>query len=434
MKILVVGSGAREHALVKKLSREPSVDGVVCAPGNAGVEREHLTGAISLDVSDPEAILSIAESEAVDLTVVGPELPLANGVADLFENHDRFLFGPKKLAARLESSKTFAKLFMARHAIPTAAFEVCENYEQALTLIRSNRFGSSVVVKADGLAAGKGVTVATDHTTAMSAIRDAMVERRFGDAGTNLVLEECLTGPEVSYFVITDGTKFVSLPSAQDHKRVFDNDLGPNTGGMGAFAPSPLLTPEVEQFVIKNIVGPTIKGMRQEGHEYRGVLYIGLMLTDEGPKVIEFNVRFGDPEAQIILPMVESELAPVLLAAAQGDLRGVDWHSSREPHVGVVMASGGYPGKYEIGFPIAGIDRAEKVASVQVIHAGTAFKDEDMVTTGGRVLTVVASGKSCAVAVERAYKGVGHISFEGSHARRDIGQKALYLQDLSENR
>ena len=427
MKILVVGGGAREHSLVKKLSGEPSIERVVCAPGNAGIERENLTDLIPLDISDSEAILSVAETEDIDLTVVGPELPLANGVSDLFRNHGRFLFGPTKSAARLESSKAFAKLFMARHAIPTAGFEVCESYEQALGLIRNDRFGPSVVIKADGLAAGKGVTVAEERTTAESAIRDAMIERRFGDAGTHLVLEECLTGPEVSYFVITDGTKFVSLPSAQDHKRVFDDDLGPNTGGMGAFAPSPLLTSEVEQFVIENIVGPTINGMRQEGYEYRGVLYIGLMLTDEGPKVIEFNVRFGDPEAQIILPMIESELAPVLLAAAKGHLGEVDWRLRTEPHVGVVMASGGYPGKHETGFPIAGLDRAEKIAGVQVVHAGTAVKDEDMVTNGGRVLTVVASGASFASAIERAYDGVGHISFEGSHARRDIGQKALYI-------
>ena len=427
MKILVVGGGAREHSLVKKLSGEPSIERVVCAPGNAGIERENLTDLIPLDISDSEAILSVAETEDIDLTVVGPELPLANGVSDLFRNHGRFLFGPTKSAARLEASKAFAKLFMARHAIPTAGFEVCESYEQAHGLIRNDRFGPSVVIKADGLAAGKGVTVAEERTTAESAIRDAMIERRFGDAGTHLVLEECLTGPEVSYFVITDGTKFVSLPSAQDHKRVFDDDLGPNTGGMGAFAPSPLLTSEVEQFVIENIVGPTINGMRQEGYEYRGVLYIGLMLTDEGPKVIEFNVRFGDPEAQIILPMIESELAPVLLAAAKGHLGEVDWRLRTEPHVGVVMASGGYPGKHETGFPIAGLDRAEKIAGVQVVHAGTAVKDEDMVTNGGRVLTVVASGASFASAIERAYDGVGHISFEGSHARRDIGQKALYI-------
>ena len=427
MKILVVGGGAREHSLVKKLSGEPSIERVVCAPGNAGIERENLTDLIPLDISDSEAILSVAETEDIDLTVVGPELPLANGVSDLFRNHGRFLFGPTKSAARLESSKAFAKLFMARHAIPTAGFEVCESYEQAHGLIRNDRFGPSVVIKADGLAAGKGVTVAEERTTAESAIRDAMIERRFGDAGTHLVLEECLTGPEVSYFVITDGTKFVSLPSAQYHKRVFDDDLGPNTGGMGAFAPSPLLTSAVEQFVIENIVGPTINGMRQEGYEYRGVLYIGLMLTDEGPKVIEFNVRFGDPEAQIILPMIESELAPVLLAAAKGHLGEVDWRLRTEPHVGVVMASGGYPGKHETGFPIAGLDRAEKIAGVQVVHAGTAVKDEDMVTNGGRVLTVVASGASFALAIERAYDGVGHIAFEGSHARRDIGQKALYI-------
>jgi phosphoribosylamine--glycine ligase len=429
MKILVVGSGAREHSLVKKFSSESSVEGVICAPGNAGIKRENLTDVIPLNISDSEAILSIAEAENVDLTVVGPELPLANGVSDLFLSHGRFLFGPTKSAARLESSKTFAKLFMARHAIPTAGFEVCESYEQALGLIRNDRFGSSVVVKADGLAAGKGVTVAEDRTTAEAAIRDAMVERRFGDAGTNLVLEECLTGPEVSYFVITDGTRFISLPPAQDHKRVFDNDLGPNTGGMGAFAPSPLLTPDLEQSVIRDIVEPTIKGMRQEGNEYRGVLYVGLMLTDKGPQVIEFNVRFGDPEAQIVLPMVESELAPVLLAAAKGDLGDVGWQLSSEPHIGVVMASGGYPGKHETGFSIVGIDGAEKVAGVHVVHAGTVVKDEEIVTNGGRVLTVVARGGSFPVAIERAYKGVDRISFQGSHARTDIGQGALYAHD-----
>jgi len=429
MKILVIGSGGREHALVKKLASEPSVEEVICAPGNAGVEREHSTGIIPLNIADPEAILSIAESAAADLTVVGPELPLANGVADLFSNRGRLLFGPTKSATRLESSKAFAKLFMARHAIPTAGFEICENYQQALNLIGGDRFGSSVVIKADGLAAGKGVTVAEDHTTAELAIREAMVERRFGDAGTSLVLEECLTGPEVSYFVITDGTRFVSLSPAQDHKRAFDNDLGPNTGGMGAFAPSPLLTPELEQSVIRDIVEPTIKGMRQEGHEYRGVLYVGLMLTDKGPKVIEFNVRFGDPEAQVVLPMVKSELAPILLAAAKGDLEQVDCRLSSEPHVGVVMASGGYPGKHEIGIPITGIDAAEKISGVQVFHAGTVVKDEDVVTNGGRVLTVVASGRSFTSAIERAYEGVERISFKRSHVRRDIGQKALCDQD-----
>ena len=425
MKILVVGNGAREHALVKKLIGESFVDSVICAPGNAGIEREHSTRVVPLNISDAEAILSVAEAEAVDMTVVGPELPLANGVADLFLTHGRFLFGPTKSAARLESSKSFAKSFMARHGIPTASFEICQNYEQALDLIRGDRFGSSVVIKADGLAAGKGVTVADDKETAESAIRDAMVERRFGDAGTSLVLEECLTGPEVSYFVITDGTRFISLPPAQDHKRAFDNDAGPNTGGMGAFAPSPLLTSELELFVIRDIVEPTIEGMRQEGHEYRGVLYVGLMLTDEGPKVIEFNVRFGDPEAQIVLPMVESQLGPVLLAAAKGDLGQVDWRVSSEPHVGVVMASGGYPGKHETGFPIKGIDAAEEIAGVQVVHAGTVLKDEDTLTNGGRVLTVVASGSSFTSAIEHAYEGVERISFKGSHVRRDIGKKAL---------
>ncbi len=431
MKVLVVGSGAREHALVIKLAAERCVDMVVCAPGNAGIAHEPSTRVVPVDLTEPAAILAVAESEAADLTVIGPELPLAHGVANLFAAHGRSLFGPMKAAAQLESSKAFAKAFMARHHIPTAPFEVCTDVEPALALIDSGRFGLPVVIKADGLAAGKGVTVAGDAAEAESAIRSAMVDRRFGDAGTSIVIEECLSGPEVSYFVITDGRRGLALASAQDHKRVYDGDQGPNTGGMGAFAPSPLFTPDVEQRVRREIVTTTIDGMRAEGHEYRGVLYVGLMLTEDGPKVVEFNVRFGDPEAQIVLPMVESDLAPVLLAAANGDLGEINeaaWRISSDSHVGVVMASGGYPGKYETGVPITGLDAAAEVPGVRVIHAGTALKDDAIVTSGGRVLTVVARGAGFEDAISRAYTAVERIAFEGSHVRRDIGQKALAVR------
>ena len=427
MNVLVVGGGGREHALVKALAADVAVDGIVCAPGNAGIAAEAATRVVPADVSDPAALLALAVEAGVDLTVVGPELPLARGVADAFADAGRPLFGPTRAAAALESSKAFAKAFMARHGIPTARFEVCTDERQALAAVAGDRFGFPVVVKADGLAAGKGVTVAVDRDAAEAAVRDAMVGRRFGDAGATVVIEECLTGPEVSYFVIADGRRCLALPAAQDHKCVFDGDAGPNTGGMGAFGPSPLFDRELEARVMREIVTPTLDGLRAEGRGYRGVLYVGLMLTADGPRVIEFNVRFGDPEAQVILPMVESGLAQVLLAAARGDLGNADagWRVTADPHVGVVMASGGYPGPYETGRPISGLDDAAAVPGVCVVHAGTAMRDGGIVTSGGRVLTVVARGTSYEQAIARAYDAVGRISFEGSHARTDIGQKAL---------
>ena len=423
MKLLLVGSGAREHALAWKLARERGVSEVVCAPGNAGIARE--VRCVAVDVADPAAVLGLAEREGVDFTVIGPELPLANGVADTFAAAGRPLFGPLQAAARLESSKVFAKEFMERHQIPTARFRVCHREADALTAVAGGIFGFPVVVKADGLAAGKGVTVATDLEMAEGAVRAAMTDRRFGDAGTRLVIEECLAGEEASFFVLCDGHRGLALPSAQDHKRVDDGDEGPNTGGMGAFAPSPLVSDALAARVMAEVVVPVLDGLRAEGSEYRGVLYVGLMLTGDGPKVIEFNVRFGDPEAQVVLPMIETDLAPVLLAAARGNLGAETWRVTSDPHVGVVIASAGYPGGYATGRPIDGLDDAASVPGVVVFHAGSAERTGRIVTSGGRVLTVVGRGVTFREAIDRAYHAVSCISFSGQHVRTDIGEKAL---------
>ena len=426
MKLLLIGSGAREHALAWKLAKEPQVDAILCAPGNIGIAQHARCAPV--DVADPNAILQLAIREAVDFTIIGPELPLANGVANVFTASGRALFGPSRTAARLESSKAFAKMFMARHGIPTASFRVCHSVDEALAAVAGDTFGFPVVVKADGLAAGKGVTVASDRATAESAVRAAMVDRRFGDAGALVVIEECLVGQEASFFVLCDGRRSVALPSAQDHKRVNDGDRGPNTGGMGAFAPSPLFTEALRARVMHEIVDRVLTGLNADGDEYRGLLYVGLMLTVDGPQVIEFNVRFGDPEAQVVLPMIESELAPVLFAAATGNLAGVDWRVTTDPHVGVVVASGGYPAAYETGFPIEGLEEAANVPGVLIFHAGSARREGTLVTAGGRVLTVVARGATFAEAIERSYMAVDHISFSRRHVRRDIGQKALAME------
>ncbi len=428
LTVLVVGGGAREHALTAALRADADVGGVICAPGNAGTAREPGVRSAAVDLADPAAILALADAEGADLTVVGPELSLAAGVADTFAEAGRLLFGPTRAAARLESSKAFAKAFMARRNIPTARFEVCRDVEAALEAVAGERFGFPVVVKADGLAAGKGVTVAPDRAAAEAAVREAMVDRRFGAAGASVVIEECLRGPEVSYFVVCDGRRGLALPAAQDHKRAYDGDTGPNTGGMGAFAPSPLVGPELAARIEREIVAPTIAGLRDEGCEYRGVLYAGLMLTDDGPKVIEFNVRFGDPEAQVLIPMVGEGFVRVLQAAAAGDLGDATWRVADDPHVGVVMASGGYPGSYATGRAITGLGTAAALPDVRVFHAGTRLDDAgDIVTSGGRVLTVVARGAGFSDAMARAYDAVSRIRFEGSHARTDIGEKAVAL-------
>lgn len=427
MRVLVVGSGAREHALAWKLASVADGREIICAPGNPGMAR--LGRCLPVDLGRPEALVDLAEAEAVDLTVVGPEGPLAAGIADLFAARGRALLGPTRAAARLEWSKAAAKQFMARYGIPTARFRICTSAGEALAVLARDELGWPVVVKADGLAAGKGVVIAPDRAAAELAIRRLMVDRVFGAAGARVVLEECLSGEEVSFFVLSDGERALVLPTAQDHKRAFDNDQGPNTGGMGAFAPAPLVTTGVAARVMAEIVTPTLAGLREEGCPYRGVLYVGLMLTADGPRVVEYNVRFGDPEAQVLLPLLDEDLLPLLDAAARGHLSERVGRLRPGVTVGVVLASGGYPDRFETGAVIEGLPAAERLPGVLVFHAGTARRGEQLVTAGGRVLTVVGCGTDYESAIERAYEAVRCVRFAGMHYRHDIGRKALVVRE-----
>jgi phosphoribosylamine--glycine ligase len=374
--------------------------------------------------TDTAGLMDLARDEGIDLTVVGPEAPLEQGIVDIFQSEGLPIFGPTREAARLETSKAFAKHLMALAGVPTARYRVAATPDEAHDAI--DDLGGSVALKADGLAGGKGVIVAGTIDEARAAVDALMVHRKVGDAGRTLVVEERLDGPEVSFFALTDGDRAYSLMSAQDHKRAYDNDAGPNTGGMGAFSPSALVTPELETRILREIVTPVLDAMRAERHPFRGFLYAGLMLTADGPKVIEFNVRLGDPEAQVVLPRLQSELAPLLLAASTDGLpRQPDLTMSTDPHVGVVLASGGYPDHIETGKRIEGLDRASALDDVLIFHAGTKREGDHVVTSGGRVLTVVGRGRHVSQAIERAYAGVDHIAFEAMHARRDIGRKAL---------
>jgi phosphoribosylamine--glycine ligase len=421
-RVLIIGNGGREHALVWKLASERTVSDIVCAPGNAGISR--LARCIPVDPADAHAVAAIARREEVDFTIIGPELPLSRGVADVFAAEGDLLFGPTQRAALLESSKVFAKDFMHRCDVPTARYRSCDSPAAALAVLRSGEFAFPVVLKADGLAAGKGVVIAPDLRDAEAQVHAMMIDKRFGHAGARLVIEELLVGREASFFVLSDGTRALPIGSAEDHKRVFDGDAGPNTGGMGAYSPSALFDAATQTRVMNEIVLPVVDGMRSEGSEFRGVLFVGLMLTADGPKVIEFNVRFGDPEAQVMLPRIEGELSDLLTAAA-GELDDTSISLAPEPRVGVVMASGGYPDTYETGKAIHGIEAAEAIAGVNVFHSGTAKRGSDIVTAGGRVLTVVAEGPEYRSAVGRAYQAVDQISFDGMHYRKDIGAKAL---------
>jgi phosphoribosylamine--glycine ligase len=423
MRVLVLGSGAREHALILRLAEEAGSASVCCAPGNPGIARSVRT--IDANLDDIDGLVALASREQIDLTVVGPEQPLGKGVADRFAAAGLRLFGPTASAARLETSKAFAKAFMQRHGVPTARFQTCASLDDALRVVREGAFGIPVVLKADGLAAGKGVVIAQTQAEAEAALVAAMRDRKFGAAGETIVIEECLSGPEVSFFLVCDGTRAVPIGSAQDHKRIFDNDEGPNTGGMGAFAPSPIFPPALQSRVMAEIVEPVMKGMATEGSPFAGFLYVGLMLTADGPKVIEFNVRMGDPETQVVMPLIDEPLLPLLAAAAAGELTQSTCRIKSERAVCVVMASRGYPESSESGQAIDGIGDAEKLADVTVCHAGTAMRDGQLVTAGGRVLTVVGRGEDFQRAIDRAYAGVAKIRFDGMQYRRDIGKKAL---------
>jgi phosphoribosylamine---glycine ligase len=421
MKVLVIGGGGREHAIVWKLSQSRLVDKIYCCPGNAGIAE--LAECIDVNLNDFDSLLDFVKYEWIDLTVVGPEDPLSRGIVDLFEKEGRRILGPTKAAARLESSKVFSKDLMKSHGIPTAEYSVFTSYVHAEEHIKFK--GAPIVVKADGLAAGKGVFVASTVEEALDALKLIMKDRTFGDAGDRVIVEECLRGEEASFMVFTDGKTIVPMVSSQDHKRVFDDDKGPNTGGMGAYSPAQIITADMEKKVMDKIMKPTLRALKSEGITYKGILYAGLMIDGGTPNVLEFNCRLGDPETQPVLSRLKSDFMSIAMAVTDGTLSDTAIEWSREPAVCVVISSAGYPGKYRKGDVIEGIGEANKVDGVQVFHAGTAFKNGSIVTSGGRVLGVTASGEDIAAARKKVYEATGKIHFEGMHYRKDIANRAL---------
>ena len=426
---MVVGSGGREHALVWKIAQSSLADKIFCAPGNGGISDP--AECVDIKADDIPALLDFSQRQKIDLTVVGPEAPLVSGIADEFAHYGLDVFAPSRAAACLEASKVFAKELMAKYNVATADFKVFDNAADAKRYVQKK--GAPCVVKAEGLAQGKGVVVSETAEEAIGAISDMMEKRIFGDAGRRIVIEDCLAGQEASILVLTDSKTVVPLASSQDHKRVFDGDKGPNTGGMGAYSPAPVVSSSLWDEILNNIIYRTVDGLAREGIEYRGVLYAGIMVTKEGPKVLEFNVRFGDPETQAILPRLESDLVEVMLACAKARLAGfknLKWSS--RACVSVVMSSGGYPGNYEKGKDISGLDEAAKTGEVVVFHAGTkklpagsGQASARYVTNGGRVLDVTGLDTTIKGAIEKTYQAVEKIKFEGAHYRRDIGRKAL---------
>jgi len=421
MKVLVVGGGGREHALVWKIAQSPLVEQVFCAPGNPGIAQ--LAQCIPLPVDDVEGLRDFAQQNAVDLTVVGPELPLTLGIVDTFKAAGLTVFGPDAKAAQLEGSKVFCKDLMAKYGIPTAAYGTFADRDEAVAFVRQH--GVPIVVKADGLAAGKGVVVAQSEAEAIEAIDAALVDGVFGDAGSTVVVEEFLVGEEASFIALTDGRTILPLASSQDHKPVDDGDQGPNTGGMGAYSPAPVVTEAIHDKVVREVLEPLVKGMEAEGCPYNGVLYAGLMIDGDDVKVLEFNARFGDPEAQPLLARLKSDLVPVLLACTRKTLHEetLAWHDKAA--VCVVMASGGYPREFVKGYPIRGLEDAAALDDLIVFHAGTAGKDGAIVNSGGRVLGVTGLGGTVAEAIAKAYAGVALIDWRDVHYRKDIGRKAL---------
>ena len=420
MQVLVIGSGGREHALAWKAAQSASVEKVYCVPGNPGIAQ--IAECVPMDISDNDALVAFALENKIDLTIVGPEVPLANGVVDAFRAKGLAIFGPTQAAAQIEGSKSFAKDLMKKYGIPTAAFEVFTDAEAAKAYIVEQ--GAPIVIKADGLAAGKGVVVAMTLDEALEAVDMMMCDQAFGSAGCQVVVEEFLTGEVASILTFCDGTTIVPMISSQDHNRAYDNDEGPNTGGMGTYAPAPVVTADVLARVQKEILEPTVAAMKAEGMPYTGCLYAGLMITENGPKVIEFNARFGDPETQVVLPLLDSDMAEVMMACVNGNLADLDIQWKDGAAVCVVMAAGGYPQGYRKGDVISGLDKAAELGAT-VFHAGTAVKDGNIVTNGGRVLGVTAIGTDIRKAVDNAYEAVKSIHFDDVHYRNDIAYRAI---------
>jgi len=421
MKVLVIGGGGREHAIVWKLSQSRHVDKIYCTPGNAGIS--DLAECIEVGPDNFDALLDFVRYEWVDLTIVGPEDPLSKGIVDIFEKEGRKIVGPTKAAAQLESSKVYSKDFMKKYRIPTAEYKVFTSYLHAEDHVRMK--SAPLVIKADGLAAGKGVFVASTTDEAIDALKLIMKDRAFGDAGNRVIVEDCLEGEEASFMAFTDGETILPMVSSQDHKRVFDDDKGLNTGGMGAYSPAPVMNDELEALVMEKVMRPTIAGLKAEGIKYKGILYAGLMIKDGVPSVLEFNCRLGDPETQPVLSRLNTDFMDILMAIADGRLADItiDWKT--EASVCVVLASGGYPGKYENAKVITGLDEVKKMDNAFVFHAGTAFNNNEVVTKGGRVLGVTGLGRDIRTAKENAYEAVRKIHFEGMHYRKDISDKAL---------
>ena len=429
MKILVVGAGGREHALVWKIAQSPKVEKIYCAPGNAGTSQ--LAENVNLKADDLPGLRQFALKNKIDLTVVGPEVPLVMGIVNEFEKEGLKIFGPRQEAAQIEGSKVFSKQFMIKYDIPTAVAAIFDNASKAIDYL--NQIALPLVIKADGLAAGKGVIICKTKNEAMEAIRSIMEKKEFGRAGDKVIIEECLVGEEASILAFTDGKSIIPLASSQDHKRVFDNDEGPNTGGMGAYSPAPVVTERLMEEIDLNILKPFVLGMKQEGIIYKGVIYAGVMITKKGPMVLEFNARFGDPETQPILMRMKSDIVPIFEAIIDEKLdhRLIEWNERAA--VCVVLAAGGYPGNYEKGIPIEGLDRVDQLENVMVFHAGTKLENRtsnverrtQIITNGGRVLGVTGLGDNIKFAIENAYRAVNLINFSGMHYRKDIGKKAL---------
>jgi len=418
MKVLVIGSGGREHAIIWKLSQSRVVDRIYCAPGNAGISE--ISECIEVESKNLSTFVDFVKYEWIDLTVVGPEEPLAKGIVDLFLKEGRKIIGPTKAGAQIEGSKVFAKEFMKRYKIPTAKYQVFNSYTYAAEYIRLK--GAPIVIKADGLAAGKGVFIAKTHDEAMDALKLIMKEKVFGSAGDRVVIEECLQGQEVSYLVFTDGKTIIPMVTSKDHKRLLDNDEGPNTGGMGTFSPNPIITPELEKEILETVIQPTIMGLRAEGIIYKGILYAGLMIVNGKPYVLEFNCRFGDPETQVILPRLETDIIDIFMSISEQRLSKVNVKWKDEASLCVILASHGYPGTYKKGIPISGLEMVKRLKDVMVFHSGTGFDEEGkIVTNGGRVLGITALGQDLKDARNKAYSAIELIHFDGMQYRKDIG-------------